>query len=62
MNILKSTGIKESRFSTIRRWKHGQNGTYVMLSMVWYIDVDKDQVEIIAKPIDLDLDSVFVKN
>ena len=62
INILKSTGIKESRFSTIRRWKHGQNGTFVMLSMVWYIDVDKDQVEIIAKPIDLDLDSVFVKN
>jgi hypothetical protein len=28
-----------------------------MLSMVWYIDVEKDQVEIIAKPIDTDLDS-----
>jgi hypothetical protein len=62
MNILKSTGIKESRFSTIRRWKHGKKGNYVMLSMVWYINVEKDQVEIIAKPIDTDLDSNYLKN
>jgi hypothetical protein len=62
MNILKSTGIKESRFSTIRRWKHGQKGTYIMLSMVWYINVEKNQVEIIAKPIDSDLDSNYIMN
>jgi len=62
MNILKSTGIKESRFSTIRRWKHGQKDNYIMLSMVWYIDVEKDQVEIIAKPIDTDLDLNYLKN
>jgi hypothetical protein len=62
MNILKSTGIKESRFSTIRRWKHGKKGTYIMLSMVWYINVEKNQVEIIAKPIDSDLDSSYIMN
>jgi hypothetical protein len=62
MNILKSTGLKETRFSTIRRWKHGQNGAYIMLSMVWYVDVDQDQVEIIAKPIDSDLDSNYLMN
>jgi hypothetical protein len=33
-----------------------------MLSMVWYINVEKDQVEIIAKPIDTDLDSNYLKN
>ena len=56
MNILKSRGMKESRFSTIRRWKHGKTGEYILLSMVWYVDVDKDQVEIVAKPIDLTFD------
>ena len=48
--------MKESRFSTIRRWKHGKTGEYILLSMVWHIDVDKDQVEIVAKPIDLTFD------
>ena len=38
MNILKSRGMKESRFSTIRRWKHGKTGEYILLSMVWYIN------------------------
>ena len=56
MNILKSRGMKESRFSTIRRWKHGKTGQYILLSMVWYIDIDNDQVEIVAKPIDLTFD------
>ena len=56
MNILRSRGLKESRFSTIRRWKHGKTGQYILLSMVWYINTDNDQVEIVAKPIDLTFD------
>ena len=56
MNILKSKGMKECSFSTIRRWKHGKTGQYILLSMVWYIDIDNDQVEIVAKPIDLTFD------
>ena len=47
-----SEGIKETRFSTIQRWKHGQTGQYVMLSMVWYANIEKDRVDIVAKPID----------
>lgn len=62
LNILKSTGIKESRFSTVRRWKHKNTGHYIMLSMVWYIDVDNNKVEIIAKPIDSTFDSTQLKN
>ena len=56
MNILKSRGMKESRFSTIRRWKHGKTGEYILLSMVWYINIDNDMVEIVAKAIDLTFD------
>lgn len=51
-NLLRSTGLKESRFSTIRRWKHKKTGHYIMLCMVWYVDIENDGVEIIAKPID----------
>lgn len=51
-NLLRSTGLKESRFSTIRRWKHKKNKEYIMLCMVWYVDVENDEIEIIAKPID----------
>ncbi len=51
-NIQKSTAVKESRFSTIQRWRNGETGDYVMLSMVWHIDVENDRVDIIAKPID----------
>ena len=59
-NILRSTGLKESRFSTIRRWKHKDNDQYIMLCMVWYVDIENDEVEIIAKPIDENLqDSLF---
>ena len=47
-----SEGIKETRFSTIQRWKHGQTGQYVLLSMVWYANIEKDTVDIVAKPID----------
>ena len=55
-NILKSRGMKESRFSTIRRWRHAKTGQYILLSMVWYIDTENDRVEIVAKPIDLIFD------
>ena len=59
-NILRSTGLKESRFSTIRRWKHKDTDQYIMLCMIWYVDIENDEVEIIAKPIDENLqDSLF---
>ncbi len=45
-------GIKESRHSTVQRWKHGKTGEYIMLSMVWYVDIEKDHVDLFAKPID----------
>ena len=32
-NILRSTGLKESRFSTIRRWKHKDTDQYIMLCL-----------------------------
>ena len=51
-NLLRSTGLKESRFSTIRRWRHKKTGRYIMLCMVWYVDIENDEIEIIAKPID----------
>ena len=58
--MLKSSGLKESRFSTIRRWKHKNSKTYIMLCMVWYVDIENDKVEIIAKPIDQTLqDNLF---
>jgi hypothetical protein len=59
-NLLRSTGLKESRFSTIRRWKHKKTGHYIMLCMVWYVDIENDEIEIIAKPIDHQIqDSLF---
>ena len=58
--MLRATGLKESRFSTIRRWKHKDTDQYVMLCMIWYVDIENDEVEIIAKPIDENLqDSLF---
>ena len=50
--LRETTGIKETRFSTISRLKHGQTGKYVMLSMVWYANIEKDSMDIVAKPID----------
>ncbi len=62
-DILKhSSGIKETRFSTIQRWKHGETGNYVMLSMVWYANLDKDRVDIVAKPIDTHFDYSNIRN
>ena len=44
--------ISSTRYSTIQRWKHGKTGEYVMLSMVWDVDVDADTVLVVCKPID----------
>ena len=59
-NILRSTGLKESRFSTIRRWKHNSTDQYIMLCMVWYVDIENYEVELVAKPIDQNIqDNLF---
>tara|TARA_B110000438_G_scaffold60007_1_gene60187 strand:+ start:10277 stop:11050 length:774 start_codon:yes stop_codon:yes gene_type:complete len=44
--------ISESRYSTIQRWKHGVSGEYIMLSMVWDVNVLEDIALIVCKPID----------
>ena len=50
---LKGTeSITESRYCTIQRWKHGQTGDYVMLSMVWDVNVTENKAIVICKPID----------
>ena len=61
-NLLRSTGLKESRFSTIRRWKHKKNENYIMLCMVWYVDIENDEIEIIAKPIDHQIQDYLFAN
>ena len=61
-NLLRSTGLKESRFSTIRRWKHKKNNEYIMLCMVWYVDMENDEIEIIAKPIDHQIQDALFAN
>ena len=50
--LKKSESISKSKYSTIQRWKHGKTGEYVMLSMVWDVDVDADTVLVVCKPID----------
>ena len=44
--------ITESRYCTIQRWKHGKTGDYVMLSMVWDVNVTENTAIVICKPID----------
>ena len=48
----KSNIISLSRYSTIQRWKHGKTGEYIMLSMVWDVDVEEDTALVVCKPID----------
>lgn len=55
--LRESTGIKETRYSTIQRWKHGKTGEYVLLSMVCYANIEQDRIDIVAKPIDSFLSS-----
>ena len=50
--------ITESRYCTIQRWKHGHTGDYVMLSMVWDVNVTENTAVVICKPIDRFIDGV----
>lgn len=47
-----SESITFSKYSTIQRWKNGETGKYIMLSMVWDINVNEDLALIVCKPID----------
>ena len=51
-NLKKSTTVSLTRYSTIQRWKHGKTNEYIMLSMVWDVNVEEDIGLIICKPID----------
>ena len=50
--LKKSESITESRYSTIQRWKHGKTGEYIMLSMVWDVNVKENTAIVVCKPID----------
>lgn len=50
--LSRSESIAESRYSTIQRWKHAKTGEYIMLSMVWDVNVKEDRVVVVCKPID----------
>ena len=51
-NLKKSTIISLTRYSTIQRWKHGETGEYIMLSMVWDVNIEEDIGLVVCKPID----------
>ena len=51
-NLKKSTTISLTRYCTIQRWKHGKTGEYIMLSMVWDVNVEEDIGLVVCKPID----------
>ena len=48
----KSESISQAKYSVIQRWKHGETNEYIMLSMVWEVDIIKDSAIILSKPID----------
>lgn len=50
--LKQSESITSSKYSTIQRWKNKKTGQYVLLSMVWDINVQKDHALIVSKPID----------
>ena len=50
--LKKSQSISQSKYSVIQRWKHGKTNNYIMLSMVWEVDIIKDTAIILSKPID----------
>jgi PAS domain S-box-containing protein len=60
--LKKSESITESRYSAIQRWKHGKTGEYIMLSMVWDVNVKDDTALVICKPIDGFIDAKGVFN
>jgi len=51
-NLKESTIISLTRYCTIQRWKHGKTGEYIMLSMVWDVNVEEDIGLVVCKPID----------
>tara|TARA_B100001142_G_C14307263_1_gene645276 strand:+ start:478 stop:1179 length:702 start_codon:yes stop_codon:yes gene_type:complete len=51
-NIKQSTTISLTRYSTIQRWRHGKTDKYIMLSMVWDVNVEEDIGLVVCKPID----------
>jgi len=51
-NLKESKIISLTRYCTIQRWKHGKTGDYVMLSMVWDVNVEEDIGLVVCKPID----------
>jgi len=51
-NLKESKIISLSRYCTIQRWKHGKSGDYIMLSMVWDVNVEEDIGLVVCKPID----------
>tara|TARA_B100000963_G_scaffold265056_1_gene233258 strand:+ start:234 stop:935 length:702 start_codon:yes stop_codon:yes gene_type:complete len=51
-NLKESTIISLTRYCTIQRWKHGKTGKYIMLSMVWDVNVEEDIGLVVCKPID----------
>jgi len=50
--LKKSQSISQSKYSVVQRWKHGKTNDYIMLSMVWEVDITKDSAIILSKPID----------
>ena len=51
-HLKESTTISLTRYCTIQRWKHGKTGKYIMLSMVWDVNVEEDIGLVVCKPID----------
>ena len=60
--LKKSESITESRYSAIQRWKHGKTGEYIMLSMIWDVNVEEDTAIVVCKPIDGFIDEKGVFN
>jgi hypothetical protein len=50
--LKQSESIASSKYSTIQRWKNKKTNKYILLSMVWDINVQKDHALIVSKPID----------
>ena len=60
--LKKSESIKESRFCAIQRWKHCKTDDYIMLSMVWEVNVEEDKAIVSCKPIDGFIDAKGIFN
>ena len=51
-DLKRSKTITESRYSDIQRWKNGKTGEYIMLSMLWDLNIQEDRAIVVCKPID----------